>query len=51
MLISGMRPWVAVGMITFSTIKTVCDHSNYQFPINPLYGLFANNAFYHDIHH
>lgn len=41
----------AVAFFTFASVKTVLDHSGYRFPVNPVHGLFPNNAAYHDVHH
>ncbi|KAL1925787.1 uncharacterized protein VTP21DRAFT_670 [Calcarisporiella thermophila] len=49
--LSGMTVKSAAIFFTFSTIKTVDDHSGYDFPWNPLQLFFNNNAKYHDIHH
>ncbi|EIW69412.1 hypothetical protein TREMEDRAFT_39015 [Tremella mesenterica DSM 1558] len=38
-------------LFTFSTLKTVDDHSGYRLWWDPLQMIFANNADYHDIHH
>lgn len=38
-------------LYSFSSIKTVDDHSGYAIPWNPLQFLFPNNSLYHDIHH
>lgn len=37
----------------FSTLKTVCDHGGYAFPVwlDPLHLIFPNTAEYHDVHH
>lgn len=34
-----------------SYAKTVSDHSNYRFPVNPTNLPGINNAEYHDVHH
>jgi len=41
----------SVVFFTFSTVKTVLDHSGYRFPVNLLHDVFPNNAAYHDVHH
>uniref|UniRef100_A0A7S0RXB2 Fatty acid hydroxylase domain-containing protein n=1 Tax=Chlamydomonas leiostraca TaxID=1034604 RepID=A0A7S0RXB2_9CHLO len=51
MYVSGMTCKMATAFFAFSTIKTVVDHSNYRFPLNPLHDLFPNSAAYHDVHH
>lgn len=51
MYLSGMTCKVATCFFVFSTIKTVVDHSNYRFPLNPLHDLLPNCAAYHDVHH
>uniref|UniRef100_A0A383VA56 Fatty acid hydroxylase domain-containing protein n=1 Tax=Tetradesmus obliquus TaxID=3088 RepID=A0A383VA56_TETOB len=48
---SGISCKGSIAFFTFSTVKTVLDHSGYRFPVNPLHGLFPNNAAYHDVHH
>ncbi len=48
---AGMSCQLAAVFFTFSTVKTVCDHSSYRFPLNPLHNLFPNCAAYHDVHH
>jgi sphinganine C4-monooxygenase len=37
----------------FSTVKTVCDHGGYAFPmwLDPLHLFFPNTSEYHDVHH
>jgi sphinganine C4-monooxygenase len=37
----------------FSTLKTVCDHGGYAFPmwLDPLHLIFPNTSEYHDVHH
>ncbi|KAF5828019.1 fatty acid hydroxylase superfamily-domain-containing protein [Dunaliella salina] len=47
----NMTCQLAVGFFCFSTAKTVLDHSNYRFPLNPLHDMFPNSAAYHDVHH
>lgn len=42
---------LATMFFSFSTIKTVLDHSSYVFPLNPLHNVFTNSSSYHDIHH
>jgi sphinganine C4-monooxygenase len=51
MFASGMTCRLATAFFAFSTIKTVVDHSNYRFPLNPLHDVFPNSAAYHDVHH
>jgi sphinganine C4-monooxygenase len=50
-LITGMTLRQSLWFFTGSTIKTVLDHSGYEFPWDPLHYIFPNNAAYHDIHH
>ncbi|KAF2678025.1 sphinganine hydroxylase-like protein Sur2 [Lentithecium fluviatile CBS 122367] len=50
-LITGMTLRQSLFFFTGSTIKTVLDHSGYEFPWDPLHFIFPNNAAYHDIHH
>lgn len=50
-LITGMTLRQSLFFFTGSTIKTVLDHSGYEFPWDPLHYIFPNNAAYHDIHH
>ncbi|KAF1950048.1 hypothetical protein CC80DRAFT_248103 [Byssothecium circinans] len=50
-LITGMTPRQSMFFFTGSTVKTVLDHSGYEFPWDPLHFIFPNNAAYHDIHH
>jgi sphinganine C4-monooxygenase len=50
-LITGMTVRQSLFYFTGSTIKTVLDHSGYEFPWDPLHFIFPNNAAYHDIHH
>ncbi|ODH45661.1 hypothetical protein GX48_08260 [Paracoccidioides brasiliensis] len=50
-LITGMTNRQGMCFYTFSTIKTVDDHSGYVFPFDPLQHFTSNNAAYHDIHH
>lgn len=50
-LITGMTVRQSLFFFTGSTIKTVLDHSGYEFPWDPLHYIFPNNAAYHDIHH
>lgn len=40
-------------LFSFSTVKTVCDHGGYAFPIwlDPLHLIFPNTSEYHDVHH
>ncbi len=47
----NMTCHLAVAFFCFSTTKTVLDHCNYRFPINPLHDVFPNSAAYHDVHH
>uniref|UniRef100_A0A7S3R423 Fatty acid hydroxylase domain-containing protein n=1 Tax=Dunaliella tertiolecta TaxID=3047 RepID=A0A7S3R423_DUNTE len=47
----NMTCQLAVGFFCFSTAKTVLDHCNYRFPLNPLHDVFPNSAAYHDVHH
>lgn len=46
-----MSSTTAVYFFTGATMKTVFDHCNYVFPINPVHCLFGNNSTYHDVHH
>jgi sphinganine C4-monooxygenase len=48
---SGAPCNVATWFFCFATVKTVTDHCGYDWPVNPLAPLFANNARYHDVHH
>lgn len=48
---SGASCDVATAFFCFATVKTVTDHCGYDWPVNPLAPLFANNARYHDVHH
>jgi sphinganine C4-monooxygenase len=48
---SGAPCNVATAFFCFATVKTVTDHCGYDWPVNPLAPLFANNARYHDVHH
>lgn len=48
---SGISCKASVVFFTFSTVKTVLDHSGYRFPVNVLHDMFPNNAAYHDVHH
>lgn len=48
---SGAPCTVATAFFCFATVKTVTDHCGYDWPVNPLAPLFANNARYHDVHH
>ncbi|CAI6336531.1 unnamed protein product [Periconia digitata] len=50
-LVMGMTPRQCMWFFTTSTVKTVLDHSGYEFPYDPLVWIFPNNAAYHDIHH
>jgi sphinganine C4-monooxygenase len=50
-LITGMTMRQSMWFFTTSTVKTVLDHSGYEFPYDPLQWVFPNNAAYHDIHH
>jgi sphinganine C4-monooxygenase len=50
-LLTGMTMRQSMWFFTGSTIKTVLDHSGYEFPWDPLHYIFPNNAAYHDIHH
>ncbi len=47
----GLDCETAVCLFTFATCKTVLDHSNYRFPLNPIHNLFPNCSAYHDVHH
>ncbi|KAI4131400.1 MAG: hypothetical protein LQ338_001227 [Usnochroma carphineum] len=49
--IAGMSVRQGMWFFTFSTIKTVDDHSGFRLPWDPLQFLTDNNAYYHDIHH
>jgi sphinganine C4-monooxygenase len=51
MYVSGMSCQATGWMYTVLTMKGVCDHSSYMYPLNPVYNLFANNARYHLLHH
>lgn len=48
---SGISCKGSVAFFTFSTVKTVLDHSGYRFPVNLLHDVFPNSAAYHDVHH
>ena len=50
-LITGLTLRQSLWFFTGCTIKTVLDHSGYEFPWDPLQLVFSNNAAYHDIHH
>lgn len=50
-LISGMTPRTAMFFLSFTTIKTIDDHSSLWFPGNILHSLFSHNGAVHDIHH
>ncbi|KAK7187783.1 Sphingolipid C4-hydroxylase SUR2 [Paraphaeosphaeria sporulosa] len=50
-LVTGMTVRQSWFFFSGSTIKTVLDHSGYEFPYDPLHWIFPNNAAYHDIHH
>ncbi|PVH93170.1 hypothetical protein DM02DRAFT_542086 [Periconia macrospinosa] len=50
-LVTGMTQRQCMWFFTISTVKTVLDHSGYDFPYDPLHFIFPNNAAYHDIHH
>ena len=50
-LLTGMTMRQSMWFFTGSTIKTVLDHSGYEFPYDPIHYIFPNNAAYHDIHH
>lgn len=50
-LLTGMTMRQSMWFFTTSTVKTVLDHSGYEFPYDPLQWVFPNNAAYHDIHH
>lgn len=50
-LVVGMTQRQCMWFFTISTVKTVLDHSGYEFPYDPLQLIFPNNAAYHDIHH
>jgi sphinganine C4-monooxygenase len=50
-LVTGMTVRQSWFFFAGSTIKTVLDHSGYEFPYDPLHWIFPNNAAYHDIHH
>ncbi|CAG8754783.1 2319_t:CDS:2, partial [Racocetra fulgida] len=49
--LSGLSVKGAIVFFTFSTFKTVDDHSGYDIPFNPIQRIFGNNATYHDVHH
>lgn len=49
--ISGLTVRGGIFFFTFSTMKTVDDHSGYSLPFDPLQYFFWNNASYHDVHH
>jgi sphinganine C4-monooxygenase len=48
---SGISCAGGLAFFTFSTVKTVLDHSGYTFPVNLLHDVLPNNAAYHDVHH
>lgn len=50
-LLTGMTMRQSMWFFSGSTMKTVLDHSGYEFPWDPLHYIFPNNAAYHDIHH
>lgn len=50
-LVTGMTVRQSWFFFSGSTMKTVLDHSGYEFPYDPLHWIFPNNAAYHDIHH
>ena len=50
-LATGMTVRQSWWFFSGSTIKTVLDHSGYEFPWDPIHWIFPNNAAYHDIHH
>eukprot|EP01134_Creolimax_fragrantissima_P003294 CFRG3294T1 len=49
--LAGLDLRAASLFVCVSTLKTVCDHANYDLPWNPLNRIFTNNASYHDYHH
>lgn len=49
--LSGLTVRGGIFFFTFSTMKTVDDHSGYSLPFDPLQYFFWNNASYHDVHH
>lgn len=50
-LISGMTPWTSIFFFSFTTVKSINDHSGLWLPGNPLNLFFDNNSAYHDVHH
>ncbi|KAF1976228.1 sphinganine hydroxylase-like protein Sur2 [Bimuria novae-zelandiae CBS 107.79] len=50
-LVTGLTVRQSWFFFSISTIKTVLDHSGYDFPWDPVHWIFPNNAAYHDIHH
>jgi sterol desaturase/sphingolipid hydroxylase (fatty acid hydroxylase superfamily) len=50
-LCAGCSPRTAMLFWSFSYMKTVSDHSNFDFPINPFNWRGWNNADYHAVHH
>jgi sphinganine C4-monooxygenase len=44
MYAAGMSCKLATAFFMFSTAKTVLDHCNYRFPLNPLHDIFPNSA-------
>lgn len=48
---AGCSPLTAMFFWSFSYIKTVSDHSNFSFPVNPFNIDGCNNADYHAVHH
>ena len=49
--VCGLTARQDILLFTFSTMKTVDDHSGYRLWWDPLQMFFQNNADYHDIHH
>jgi len=47
----NMHPWTSCVFFSLATLKTVDDHSGYNWPWDPFHILFSNNAAYHDLHH
>eukprot|EP00920_Eleutheroschizon_duboscqi_P010980 GHVT01025774.1.p1 GENE.GHVT01025774.1~~GHVT01025774.1.p1 ORF type:complete len:192 (+),score=1.92 GHVT01025774.1:311-886(+) len=50
-ILTNMDMRTATLFVILSTLKTICDHSNYHMWWNPLMSLCSNNAAYHDYHH
>jgi len=50
-IVAGFTPIETAIFISVAMIKTVDDHSGYDFPWDPIPRIFQNNSKYHDIHH